>query len=120
MPPAALPGLVFIRSLSNAGKLHQALASAEVRILVSLGLGREGTIGGPKVDQRLHGLELMRLEHVEGRGGQDEVAEAAVEGLLEVEVVERLGEVSPVEVRVDAEHLAEDSLTDVDKILRET
>lgn len=61
----------------------------------------------------------MGSEHVECGGGEDEVAETAVELLLQVQMVERLHEMSPVEVRVDTKHLAENGLADLNKILRE-
>lgn len=95
------------------------LPNLEVGILIGLALGREGAVGGPEVEEGLHGLQLGGLEQVEGGGGQDKVGEAAVELLLEVEVVEGVGEVGPVEVGVDAEHLAEDGLADVDEGLGE-
>lgn len=59
----------------------------------------------------------MRPEHIEGGGGENKVAEAAVELLFEVQVVERLGEVGPVQVCINTEHLTEDSLADLDEIL---
>lgn len=62
----------------------------------------------------------MGLEHVDLGGSQDEVAEAAVERLLEVEVVEGFNEVGPVQVSVDAEHLTEDGLAHVGELGRET
>ena len=44
------------------------------------------------------------------------MAEAAVHALFDIQVVERIDKVSPVEVGVDAEHLSEDSLADIDKV----
>lgn len=46
------------------------------------------------------------------------MAEATVELLLKVKMVKRFGKVGPVKVSVHPEHLAEDSLAYVDKILR--
>lgn len=59
----------------------------------------------------------MRPEHIECGCGENKVAEAAVELLFEVQVVERLGEVSPVEVCVHTEHLTENGLANLDKVL---
>lgn len=98
---------------------EQFLAGGEVGILIGLRLGRKRAVSSPEIDQWLHGLKLVRPKHIEGGSGKDEVAKAAVELLLEVQVVERLGEVRPVKVCVDAEHLAEDGLADLDKVLRE-
>ncbi len=79
----------------------------------------ESAVGGPEINQWLHWLELMWLHHIQSGGGEDEVGEARVELFLEVEVVEWLDEVRPVEVSVDAEHLAEDGLADLEELLRE-
>lgn len=111
--------LVIWRTLSLS-QLQQTLTSTQVGASVSLGLLREGAGSGPKINQRLHGLQLVRLEHVDLGGGEDEVAEAAVECLLQTQVVEGLDEVRPVEVRVNAEHLAEDGLADVGELDWET
>ena len=46
------------------------------------------------------------------------MAEAAVHGLLQVEA-EHVVKVRPVQVRVDAEHLPEDGLARLHKVLRE-
>jgi hypothetical protein len=100
--------------------LNQAFSSLEVGASVGLGLLREGTGSCPKVDQGLHWLQLVRLQHVNLGCGQDEVAEAAVQGFLDVQVVERLDEVGPVKVSVNSEHLAEDCLADVNKLNWET
>lgn len=99
--------------------MKKPLTGFEVCVFIGLGLGRESAIGGPKIDQRLHGLELMRSEHVEGGGGENKVAEAAVELLFEVQVVKRLGKVGPVQVCIDTKHLTEDSLADLNKVLGE-
>ena len=61
----------------------------------------------------------MRLQHVDLGGGKDEVTEAAVHALLEVEVVEGIDEMGPVKVSIDTEHLAEDGLADLNKLRRE-
>lgn len=45
--------------------------------------------------------------------------EATIQLLLEVEVIERVGEVRPVQVRVDAEHLSEDDLTNLEELVGE-
>lgn len=108
------------RLLRGCGELQEAFSGSDVGILVCLGLGREGSIGGPEIDQRLHGLQLGGLEHIQGGSSQDEMGEATVELLLQVEVVEGLGEVSPVKVSVDSEHLSENHLADVDKLVGET
>lgn len=61
----------------------------------------------------------MGPEHIESGSGENEVAEAAVELFLEVQMIERLSEVGPVEMCIDTEHLAEDGLADLDEILGE-
>lgn len=96
------------------------MTSFEVRILVGLGLGRESSIRRPEVNQWLHGFQLLGLQQVEGGSGKNEVTEAAVQLLLEVEVVERLGEMCPVEMGIDPEHLQEDGLADVEEVLGES
>jgi hypothetical protein len=48
------------------------------------------------------------------------VGEAAVQLLLEVEVVERVDEVSPIKVGIDTEHLPEDGLANIEKIFWKT
>ena len=67
-----------MKSLCHASELEELLARAEVGVFVSLRLGGEGATGGPEVDQGLHGLQLMGLQHVQCCGCQHEVAEAAV------------------------------------------
>lgn len=48
------------------------------------------------------------------------MAETAVELLLQVQMIEGFREVGPVEVSVDAEHLEEDGLANVEKFLGES
>lgn len=103
----------------HAGNLEEASAGLEVGVLVRLGLGRKGSRRGPQVDQGLHRLELHRLQQVESGGRQHKVAKAAVELLLEVQVVKGLGEVGPVKVGVDAKHLQKYSLADGEELLGE-
>lgn len=99
--------------------MQKPLARPQIGVLVCLGLGRERAIGRPEIDERLHWLKFLRPEHVKRRRREDEVAEAAIQLLLQVEVVEWLDEVGPVQVSVDAEHLAEDCLADLHKVLGE-
>jgi len=106
--------------LGSSGELQEAFSGSDVGILICLGLGREGSIGGPEIDQRLHGLQLGGLEHIQGGSSQHEMGEATVELLLKVEVVEGLSEVSPVKMSIDPEHLSEDHLADVDELVGET
>jgi hypothetical protein len=61
----------------------------------------------------------MRLQHINLGRGKDEVTKAAVHALFEIEVVERIDEVGPVEMGVDTEHLAENRLADIDELGRE-
>ena len=61
----------------------------------------------------------MRLQHVNLGGGKDEVAEAAVHTLFEIEMIEGFNKVGPVQVSVNAEHLTEDGLTDIVELARE-
>jgi hypothetical protein len=60
----------------------------------------------------------MGIEHLKGHRRQDKMAETAVQVLVKAEMVERIDKMSPVEVRIDAKHLAEDGLTYVDELLR--
>lgn len=106
--------------LGGAAQCKQLLAGLDIGVLVGLGLWWESPAGGPEIDQGLHWLQLVGLQHVESGSSEDEVTEATVEMLLEIQVVVRLNEVSPVKVGIDTEHLTEDSLTDVDKVLGET
>lgn len=69
---------------SHSAHLEQLLSGTEVGVLVSLGLGRKRAVGGPQVNQRLHGFEFMGPEHIEGGGSEDKVAEAAVELLFQI------------------------------------
>src|SRR5688572_6398076 len=94
--------------LLRSGKLHETLTSTEVGILIRLRLRREGTICSPQIDQRLHGLQLRRSQHIQRCRRKDEVRKATVELLLEVQVVKWISEVRPVQVGVDTEHLTED------------
>ena len=43
----------------------------------------------------------MRLQHVDFRCSEDKVTETAVHALLQIEVIEGIDEVGPVEMRVD-------------------
>lgn len=100
--------------------MEEPLSSTEVGIFVGLRLRRESSVGSPQIDQGLHGLELMWSEHIKRCCGQDEVTEAAIELLLQIQMVERLSEVGPVKVGIDSEHLTEDGLADLDEVLWET
>ena len=44
------------RLLGSSGELQEAFSGSDVGILICLGLGREGSIGGPEIDQGLHGF----------------------------------------------------------------
>lgn len=96
--------------LLRAVELQKTLPGLEVGIFVGLRLRGEGAIGSPEINQGLHGIQLLGLEHVKSSGGEDKVAEAAVQMLVEADVVEWVGEVSPVQMRVNAEHLSENGL----------
>lgn len=103
----------------NSSKLKKIVACLEVGTSVCLRLFGEGPVGGPKIDQRLHWLQLMRLQHVNLGSSKDEVTEAAVHALFEIEMIEGFNEVGPVEVSVNTEHLTEDGLADVVELARE-
>lgn len=62
----------------------------------------------------------MWPQKVQSGSSQQEVTEAAVELLLEVQLVEWLDEVGMVHVCVNAEHLQEDSLADLEEVLGKT
>lgn len=100
--------------------LHQSITGSVVGIVISFGAGREGAVSRPKINQRLHGLQLLRLKHVQSTGRQDEMRETAVELLLKVKVIEWVDEMSPVEVGVDPEHLSEYSLADLQEVFRKS
>lgn len=53
-----------------------------VRVVVCLGPWRERAIGGPEVNQRLHGFQFLRLQHIESASCQDKVAETTVKLFL--------------------------------------
>jgi hypothetical protein len=105
--------------LRSPRKLQKTLSRFDIGACVSFRLVREGSISSPKVDQRLHWLQLRRLQHVNFGGGKDKVAEAAVHAFFKTEMVEGVDEVGPVEMSVDTEHLTEDGLADFDKLGRE-
>ena len=107
-----------IRALSESGQTGslEASASFQVGVLVCLGLWRERSRRGPQVDQGLHWLELCGSQQVESCGSQHKVAEAAIQLLLEVQVVKGLGKVCPVKMGVDPEHLQEDGLADGEEL----
>lgn len=86
---------------------------------VRLALRWESPIGSPKINQRLHRLQLMRLQKIQRRGRQYEMAEAAVQLLLQVEMIKRIGKVGVVEMRIDAKHLQENGLADAAKLFGE-
>ena len=102
----------------NAAQNEQLLASLDISVLVGLRLWWESTTGCPKINQRLHWLQLMWLQHLKGCSSEDKVTEATVKVLFKVEVVKWINEVGPVEMSIDTEHLAEDSLANIDKIWR--
>lgn len=81
------------------------------------GLGRKGTVRCPQVDEGLHGLQLRRLEHVNLGGCKDEMAETTIQMFVEIQVIERIHKVSPIEMRIDSKHLPKDGLADVDEFL---
>lgn len=61
----------------------------------------------------------MRLQHIRRRRRENEVTEAAVQVFVQVEMVERVDKVRPIEMSIHAEHLTEDGLANVHKLLRE-
>jgi len=108
------------RSLVDSRNGKKALTSLNVCDAVSLRSLWQGSVGSPEVNQWLHWLQFVRLQHVNLHGSKNEVAEATVHTLLEVEVVEWLDEVGPVQVSIDTEHLAEDGLADIVKLRGKT
>lgn len=98
---------------------QQCLPDLHIRHRIRLTLGRKRPIRGPQVNQRLHGLQLVRLQQVQRRRRQDEMAEAAVELLLQIQMIERVDKMRVVEMRIDAEHLQKDGLADAAKVLGE-
>lgn len=114
------PDAIFAHLLVGARDGHETLTGLHVCACISLGILREGTIGSPQINKWLHRFQLMRLQHLNLGSSQDEVAETAVHLSLKAEVVERINEVSPVQMRVDSEHLTEDCLAYVKEVDRET
>ena len=108
-----------VRLLCDARNLKKTLSGLDVSHGICFRRLWECAIGSPQVDQRGHWLEFLSLQHIDLRSRENEVAEAAVHALFDIQVVERIDEVSPVEVGVDAEHLSEDSLAHFDKVGRE-
>lgn len=106
--------------LNNARKLNQSLASLEVSKLINLGLRRERPVGRPEIDQGLHRLQVLLAQHIQRRSRKQKVWEAAVQLLLQVEVVVRFGKVCPVEMSIHSEHLAEYHLTNVKELFWES
>lgn len=58
----------------------------------------------------------MGLQHVDLGSSEHKMTETTVHGLFQREVVEGVDKMSPVKVRVNAEHLAEDGLADIDEL----
>ena len=102
----------------NASLLDKQLSHLQIGRLKRLGSGGEGSQCCPQIDERLHWLEVSLLEKVERGGCQNKMAEAAVHRLLQVEA-EHVLKMGPVEVGVDSEHLAEDGLAELHKVLGE-
>lgn len=94
------------------------MSNRDIGDLIRLAALGERAQGSPQIDKRLHRLEIRLLEQAERGGRQDEVAEAGIHGLLQVEA-EHVVKVRPVQVRVDAEHLPEDGLARLHEVLRE-
>lgn len=115
--PAVYPNKFCSGGISQ---LQQPLSGLVVGIVVCLGSRRECAIGRPKINEWLHGLELLRLQHIQSARREHKVRKATVELLLEVEVVEGVDKVSPVQVSIDSEHLSEDGLADLEEVLRES
>lgn len=61
----------------------------------------------------------MRLEEVKSSRSEHKMTEATVQMLVKIEMVKRVDKVCPVKVRIDTEHLSEDSLTHINKLLWE-
>lgn len=59
----------------------------------------------------------MPLQQIQRRGRQDKMTKAAVQLLLEVEMIERISEMRMVEMRIYAKHLQKDGLADAAKLL---
>lgn len=94
------------------------MSNRDVGNLIRLAALGESAQSGPKIDKRLHRLQIRLLQQAERGGRQDEVTEAAVHRLLQIEA-EHVVKVRPVQVRIDAEHLPEDGLARLHEVLRE-
>lgn len=57
------------------------------------------------------------MEQVKSRRCQDEMRETAVQLLFKIEVVERFGEVRPIQMSIYTEHLSKDHLTHFEKLV---
>jgi hypothetical protein len=86
----------------------------------------DGAIGNPNVDERLHGLHVLLRKQAKELGDGDVVHKAAVEvspaaagRVVVVDVPERVNPVGVVEMRVDAEYLAEYGLAVSEEVLWE-
>lgn len=101
---------------SSRAKLNKLLALLEVGKAISLALRRQRPIRSPEINQGLHGLNVLWPQQIKGSGSEDEVTEAAVQLLFQVEVVEGLQEVVPVQMSVDTEHLQENRSADTDEV----
>ena len=112
------PGLTV--NLGSPADLQQSLSRLDVGASICAALGGECAVCGPEINQRLHWVQLMRLQHLQRHSSEDKVREAAVELFLQAQVVEGFAEVGPVQVSVDAEHLAEDGLANFNELGRES
>lgn len=107
-----------MQSLSSSrAELNKLLAPLQVGEGICFALRGECTFRSPEINQRLHGLDVLWPQKIERGCGQDEVTEATVQLLLEVEMIEGLQEMVPVEVGVHTKHLQEDSPADADEVL---
>ena len=104
---------------SSRAELNKLLAPLQVGEGICLALRGECTFRSPKINQRLHRLDVLWPQEIKCRCGQDEVTEATVQLLLEVQMIERLQEMVPVEVGVHTEHLQEDGSADSDEVFGE-
>lgn len=77
--PAVYPNKFCSGGISQ---LQQPLSGLVVGIVVCLGSRRKCAIGRPKINQWLHGLELLGLQHIQSAGREHKVRKATVELLL--------------------------------------
>jgi hypothetical protein len=129
----AVPMQFAPKLMRGSGKRSRRLRGSELTFRTTLGLGllrrsgsslsgtrssllagcwdglREETLGGPDVDDRLHGLQITISEQVVRLANVDKVDEVGVDVLLHAQMPEWLDPMAVVDVGIATHHLTVDA-----------